>query len=466
MSISAIVADRTGAQDYRVRAGGAAMTDQDGVDLSPASSESVAIYGTALAAFNTYRGDPIEIIDEALASDPDFVMGHVLRGYVFMSLWERSVLADLNQVVQRLRELASKSNERERRHAGILQQWASGDWNGARLNLERLNVDYPRDLLALQIGHLCDFFHGDRNNLVGRIARALPHWSGADRGYSYLLGMRAFGLEECGDYAAAEACGRRALELSPDDCWAHHAVTHVLEMQCRQREGLAFMQSREADWAQEDNAFQFHNWWHKALFHLDLGEVEQVLHIYDHGVRAQPETVQMMMLDAAALLWRVHLQGHDVGDRWAELSRCYAVDSEAGFYAFNDMHAMMTLVAGGQYDAASSRLGAVEVALERDDTNAQMSARVGLSVARAIHAFGNERYGDAVDHLMPIRYSAYHFGGSHAQRDIIHRTLIESATRAGDRTLALALTDERQVLRPECPFSISLNARARAMTLA
>ena len=97
-------------------------------------------------------------------------------------------------------------------------------------------ADYPRDALALQVGHVADFYHGDRDNLRGRIARALPFWRRDDLGYSFVLGMYA-GLEECADYARAEQTGREALAIEPDDCWAHHAVTHVMEMQARQATG-------------------------------------------------------------------------------------------------------------------------------------------------------------------------------------------------------------------------------------
>ena len=72
---------------------------------------------------------------------------------------------------------------------------------------------------------------------------------------------------------------------------------------------------------------------------------------------------------------------------------------------------------------------------------------------RAIRAFGAERYGDAVDLLMPVRYRAQIFGGSHAQRDILHRTLIEAAMRSSQSGLAQALANERISLKPDCPFS-------------
>ena len=88
--------------------------------------------------------------------------------------------------------------------------------------------------------------------------------------------------------------GRRALELAPEDCWAVHAVTHVMEMQGRIDEGIAFLEERRGDWAAPDNGFAFHNWWHLALFHLDRGDYARALAIYDellaeaHAVALSP----------------------------------------------------------------------------------------------------------------------------------------------------------------------------------
>ena len=172
--------------------------------------------------------------------------------------------------------------------------------------------------------------------------------------------MQAFGLEECGAYGEAEETGHRAIELEADDCWAQHALAHVLEMQARQEEGIGFMEERKANWAQEDNGFAFHNWWHTALYHLDQGNSRRALEIYDQGVRPQPSEIRLMMLDAAALLWRMHLRGLDTGKRWEELADGYQKGDENGFYAFNDMHAMMSFVAAGRPEAAATLLKAVE----------------------------------------------------------------------------------------------------------
>ena len=437
-----------------------ALSDARGVPTSATNPKSLEVLEAAMRQFQSYRGDAVETIDRALADDPEFVTGHIFRTEMHMMLWERSVLPEVKTGLDRLEALADRATARERAHIAAIADWAAGDWEGMSARLDRIVADEPRDALALQVGHLSDFFQGDRDNLRGRVARARPAWSGDDPGYAFVLGMTAFGLEECGDYGAAEEAGRQALALEPDDCWAQHAVCHVMEMQARQDEGIAFMEGRRDHWAQDDNAFAFHNWWHVALFNLDNDRFDRVLEIYDTAIRPEASEVQLEMLDAAALLWRLHLRGIDTGDRFEKLAATYkAFAAEHGYYAFNDMHAMMAYVAAGRDEAAHALERAAAASAEENGTNARMTRDVGLPVVRAIRAFGAGRYGDAVDLLMPVRYRAQIFGGSHAQRDIVHRTLIEAAIRGGQHGLAQSLLNERIALKPDCPFSRSLRER-------
>ena len=168
-----------------------------------------------------------------------------------------------------------------------------------------------------------DFFRANARELRDRIARVLPKWSPEMPGYSILLGMYAFGLEECGDYARAEDAGRRAVAIQPLDCWAHHAVAHVMEMQGRAEDGIGWMIAREPHWSGDDNFFKVHNWWHRALCHLSLNESEEALALYDGPIRETRSAVALDLVDASALLWRMHLVGSDVGDRWRELANSW-----------------------------------------------------------------------------------------------------------------------------------------------
>jgi len=167
-----------------------------------------------------------------------------------------------------------------------------------------------------------------------------------------------------------------------------------------------------------------------------------------------------MMLDAAALLWRMHLRGFEVGKRWEELAEAYRKGDENGFYAFNDMHAMMAFVATGRSKEAAALLKAAESSARERNTNGRMAQVAGLAIVRAIEAFGSEKYAEVVSLLAPLRETARIVGGSNAQRDVVSRTLLEAALRAGDKALARSLAEERVAQKPRCRFSQELRSRA------
>ncbi|GAA3151316.1 hypothetical protein GCM10020001_088640 [Nonomuraea salmonea] len=126
------------------------------------------------------------------------------------------------------------------------------------------------------------------------------------------------------------------------------------------------------------------------------------------------------------------------------------------FYAFNDMHAVMSYVGAGRIGEADKLVAEREAYVTRSRpgvTNHAMTLRVGLPVCRAIVAFGRGDHDAVVDLLWPIRHRIAEFGGSHAQRDAVQRTLLESALRAGRRDLARVLVSERISLRPCSPYN-------------
>ena len=212
------------------------VTDKQGNTLHHALPEAAAAFDKALDALNVYQGDPVALIDEAISLSPDFAMAHILRGYLFGLSTEPEATAEARKTVESLRSRSLSA--REQSHLGALDALSRGNWTEAAERLDRHNADYPLDLLGLQAGHLMDFFRANARDLRDRIARALPRWSPDVPGYPIVLGMYAFGLEETGDYVRAEHHGRRAVDLDPRDCWAHHAVAHVMEMQGRAEDGI------------------------------------------------------------------------------------------------------------------------------------------------------------------------------------------------------------------------------------
>ncbi|HJQ58643.1 MAG TPA: tetratricopeptide repeat protein [Vineibacter sp.] len=429
-----------------------ALQDARGLPVSGADAATVERFETALAEFQCYVGNPVGSIEAALQARPDFTMGHVLRGYLYGSSSEAPGLREAQASLDSARNLPA--DDRERQHVGALAALAGGDFEEAVRRWEALLVAWPRDILALQIAHLLDFFRGDSRNLRDRVARRLHAWSKADPGYHAIVGMHAFGLEEMGEYARAEERGRESVGLNPRDGWGYHAVAHVLEMRNQPEEGIKWLSLSSDRWS-ADSFFDVHNWWHLALYHLELDQVDEVLKLYDGPIRTERSAVALDLVDASALLWRLTLRGHDVGDRWREVAETWAPTLEDGVYSFNDVHALMAYVGSGDDARVAQQLTTLRrsAASDVNPANRAMARDVGVPVGEALAAFGRGHYRDVIERLQHLRPIAHRFGGSHAQRDLLDLTLLEAARRAGDRSLLAALASERGTLRPRSPLA-------------
>jgi hypothetical protein len=420
--------------------------DRQGLELTgPAGA--VAAYDTAVA--HLLRFQPAVVAVSAEAATEGCVLGNLLGAYLSLMSTEAGAVADARDALGRYATPAADEaalRPRERAHLTAARRWIAGDMAGAGSLLGGISIEYPRDLLALFVGHQIDFFRGDAVNLRDRIGRALGAWSAAEADAGFLYGMYAFGLEECNQYGQAADAGARAVDGNPDDVWGIHAVVHTYEMQGQIPDGVRFMRGRRLTWA-EGNFLNVHNAWHYALYLLQADDVAAALAVYDTFLHhAESPDVALELLDATALLWRLHLEGTPADGRWQPLAEAWTRILNPGFYPFNDMHAVMAYLGNGELAQARAVVAALERAVsdgDRRSTGWQMTSAVGLPVCRSLVYFGTGQYQRVVDELLPIRTRVHEFGGSHAQRDAVERTLLEAAIRAGRHELASALVSER-----------------------
>ena len=431
--------------------------DISGSIVSGASASAIEAFDAATDCFHCYAGPAPQRVEQAIADSPDFTMAHVLKAW--MNLVGAPPEAQAEGFAAYQAAVGLGGTDRERGHIAALTALVGGEIQTASRILEDVAIEHPRDALALHFGQLCDYFTGDSRMMRDRIARALPHWSESQPDYHAVLGLAAFGLEESGYYARAEAAGREAVDLQPRNGWARHAVAHVLEMQDRRADGVSFMRADIPGWT-EESFFQVHNWWHLGLFHLGLGEVQEVLNLWDGPIYGEPSQVLMDMVDAAAMLWRLNLAGVDVGARWGRIADVYEAKAAFGSSAFDDAHAMMAFVGAGRREGVEAVLAAQKRAIAGPGDNAEAARVVGLPVIQGVQAFGEGDWRRCVEQLREVRNRAYRFGGSNAQRDLIDITLIEAARRAGDTSLERALLAERAAATPDRPGEARALSRA------
>ncbi len=433
-------------------------TDAQGLHLTTASDAAAAAYDAAVEALAGFKVDPAVHAKAALKADPDFAMGHCLRGYFYLMLGVPVVHA--KAVAACSRAEGGVATPREHAHFLGLQAWCDGDLITAVERWEKLLIDHPRDLMALNLTTSFYFHNGDARNLRDTVARVLPDWSEDMAGYGYVLGKYAFGLEECGEYERAETTARRAVEINGRDIWAVHAAAHVMEMQGRTADGIAWIGETEAGWS-TCAFFVHHVWWHKALFHIARDERDAALALYDDRVRDDFSEIIYDLHDAASLLWRLELAGVDVGKRWGEMADIAKAHIGDHNDAFTDAHFTMCLAGDGRKGAVRDMIASMRsYAASKKVTMAKIMRDVGIGAAEGLAAFRASDYAHAVDCLLPIRYRIYRIGGSHTQRDLFAQTLIEAALRCGRFALARALTAERIAAMPDNAPTARLRARA------
>ncbi len=434
--------------------------DARGHAVTVSNPAALEAYERGLYAFHTYRGDALQPLDEAIRIDPGFAAAYAAKALVLCTFFERRFMREAVATLQNGRAALELATARERALAEAAAELTQGHWHAGVRRLEDILVSHPRDIVAIQVAHLMDFFRGDALNLRNRISRVLPAWDASMPGYAYVLGMHAFGLEECNDYVQAERTGRRAVELSGDDSWAVHAVAHVMEMQGRIGEGLAWYEATRPVWSGEDNGFAFHNAWHVALFHMDRGDFAAALEIFDARLATGGE-IALMRIDATALLWRLMLEGVGVGSRFAVIADAWerTLGDEAGFYAFNDFHATLALAAAGRRDALARIREALARAVGERGANDEMPRHVARAACEAAIDYCEGRYAAAAEKLAGVRDGASRFGGSHAQRDLLTLTLIDAGRRAGLSELARHYANERLVHKPASAWGRRLASR-------
>ena len=398
-------------------------TDTNG--MSGATPAAMAAYEQAVFAFQNWRRGADDHVATALREAPDFVMAHALQAYMRVCTRDPDQVRSARPVVERLSSLPASN--RERLHFSAIAAVVGDDYERAKRHLGMILDLDPRDALALHVAHSFDHLTGDIECLNERVAAVLPAWSSDHAGYSAVLAMHAFGLEEAGDFQRAERTALAALALDDANARAHHVMAHVFEMTDRPEAGVHWLSEHRDRW-QTDTVVATHCWWHLALFHLSLGDPDRALALYDRRIRVSHSPDIADLIDASALLWRIQLQGGEPGHRWIELVSAWAPHIDDAFCSFNDVHAMLAFVGGRHWKLArrlENALAGMQVSSTR---HGHTTRQLGLPACSALLAFGQGNNDLAIELFEQLPPRAYQLGGSHAQRDVLYLTL-QTASR-------------------------------------
>ncbi|WP_299630956.1 tetratricopeptide repeat protein [uncultured Roseobacter sp.] len=383
-----------------------------------------------------------------LASHPDFAMGHAARGLFSLMLGRAEMVQTAKEAAVAAHEASANStlSFREAAWTRALDHWLEGRPSKAVAAMEGVLTRHPEDTLSAKVSHAIRFILGDASGMRSSIERVLAAHGDDHACRGYVLGCHAFALEETGAYDQAEAAGREGLLLAPDDAWGLHAITHVYDMTARPDLGIDLIESHTSAWDHCNN-FRYHVWWHKALLHMDRGQLDVALGLYDAQIRADKTDDYRDISNATSLLIRLELEGVDVGPRWEELADLAQNRTDDGCVVFADLHYMLALTGADRPDAkaAMTRRFARDAATSGEIP--QRYADPGCSALSGLNAFAEGRYDAAFADLTAARPAMQTIGGSHAQRDVFERITIDAGLRAGRYEQAEAVILDRLARR-------------------
>jgi tetratricopeptide (TPR) repeat protein len=418
-------------------------TDLSGLPTSLPVSH-IDLWNRIVLGILSHGATPGPDLVKLLSEQPDFALGHAIRGFA-CKLLARSEMDAMAAASLASAKACPHGTTRESNFVLALEDWIRGAPTRATARLQSMLDEAPRDALAMKLVQGIHFMMGRPHEMRSSVEAVIGKWDDHPA-KGYLFGCYAFALEETGEYERAELIGRKGIELAPDDAWGLHAVAHVYDMTARPMEGLKWLEGREASWAHCNN-FRYHVWWHKALMHLDMGDYAEVLELYDRDIRADKTDDYRDIANAASLLSRLDLEGVDVGQRWTELADLSEKRATDGCLAFADLHYMLSLCGGERQEAAAGLISRMSTAKSELCETQRIIAHPGLRLAKGMHAFASGEYANAWLNLRDARADLQAIGGSHAQRDVFQRVCIEAAIRGGYLDAAEGLLSERSVQR-------------------
>jgi hypothetical protein len=425
-----------------------ARFDRRGLPLSTTSDHAAERYRDGVDLLLAAWPGAAEVIEQAIAADPDFALAHAARARLHAI---RAEPAAARASIAAATDLAARhGTDRERSHVAVLSLAIHGRSAEALDRALAHAETWPRDalILSLPLGAFGLFaFSGMAGHDQARVdlcERHAPHFAEDDW---WFLTYRGWSHAENGAVAHGRALAERGFELRRENANAAHAVSHALYEAGAGEEAECLI----AGWLPgygRNGPLHGHIAWHAALGALERGDTARALAIY--GEHVQPSVSAGMPInlvtDSASFLWRLQAYGHAVPAGLWQAAASYAASAfpKAGS-AFVDPHMAILAAAIADQEDVERRAAALEALVE---AGTMAAGPVVPALCRAALAFANGDHAGCARILQPLAGEVVRIGGSGAQREMFEDMLLLALMRSGEAAKARALLDRRLHRRP------------------
>ena len=418
------------------------LHDAYGLTVSTGSRAAVDAHDRGVRALLGFGAETVDEFRRAVDADPDFVLARAaLAVALYLDEQIAPGRAEMERAVTDGTAQAATLTGRERRHLEALRLFVGGRGNDAIPVMKEILAEHPRDVLLMQRLYFLYFWQGRSADMLEITTEVRPALE--DDGYA--LGYHAFALEENRRFDEALPLAERAVALNPRDAWAVHAIAHVHYERGDNRRGIESLPSKIHP-CDHLGYFKNHLLWHLALLHLAEGDYARGGLLFESVFGRIPIAIASDLQDSVALAWRLDLFGHPDPKRWTQLAEAARRWIDMPLLLFHDLHVGMALAAAGDWTAAEGHLDRLRVRSKK--TRNATLPEVVVPLLEGLHAFARGDYAGCVGRMEPVDARVVEVGGSHAQREVFHDTLLAAALRGPVPERAVALLERRLAKRP------------------
>jgi tetratricopeptide (TPR) repeat protein len=419
---------------------------EDGLGNPVSACSAVAVQGvedfvSGFLGYETKAGN----VMAAAEADPEAILPTIYAGWSWMFLEAAGARRNAARYLDRAKGLLGSANARERLLVGQLESWIAGDIPKVQAIGEEILRAFPRDLATMKLHQYHSFNRGDFRAML-----AITEHSAKEHSENpHFNGMLAFGHEQLNNLDTAERAARKALRLKEKEPWAQHALAHVMLATGRVRDGIDFLDAAERTWVGLNSFMYTHNWWHKALFLISLGDEQAVFDAYDQHVWSMEKSYSQDQVNAISLLARMELAGMDVGPRWQELATWLAPRARDTIQPFLTIQYLYGLARAGCSEADTLMAAVEDKAMTSTAFDRLVWHDVALPGCRGVLAHARGDYRLAAHWLAISNPRIVEIGGSHAQRDLFEQLLLDARLKLGHWQDAHAMLEMRRIWDPD-----------------
>ena len=433
------------------------LKDTTGLPITAKNQDAVNAFEKTVISYFRFGIDIGTNLKETYSKDENMFFAHILRGYFMHLMGSRKMLTKAEDALSDAKKLEREITQRELLHLKSLEYWCKLDLKKTTACWQEIADQYPGDALAIKMLHYTYFYLGDQKNLKFSIDKSWKYWTQKKNSpyYSYLLSLKAFGLEENGYYQEAKELAYEAYSINKDDAWAVHTISHVYEMNDQSSDGVKWI--RESFLPNKWNNFRYHLQWHKAIMSLNICTNDEILKIYDTEIFDENSQEYLDLINNISLLLRLEMLNIDVGNRWDYIYEKINTRLNDHILAFIDIHFMICLCYKDINLAKNYLENIKKYQDESKDTYAEISKSITLLLCKAIIFYKTQKFDKCIQILEEAEGKSYLIGGSNAQRDILNLIHLDSLLRIKNQDKLQNFIKKRNITRPNNKFYEKLN---------